>query len=1166
MAGAVLVAFAVFALTNPYALLDAGQFWVNLTQQNSMVSGAVDVPYTRQYIGTLPYAYFVRQLAQWGLGWLLGFAAWGGLMWAVAAAVRRVAGRGHLVALAWALPYFAVTGLFHAKFLRYMLPLLPFLLLFAAGGAVALLGLMRTRRARAVWAGGVTVVLASAALWCLAFTGGVYRQEHPWLQASRWIYENIPADSTLVSEQWDDALPLGLSELRGAPPPHTYLGIEVKPFDAESQAKLNHLSAALADADYVVLATDRLSSTIGRLPQRYPMTSQYYRMLDSGELGYRLVAEFATYPTLGGLTIRDGSADESFRVYDHPHVRIYANEGRLSEGALHTRLGRYLPLGVAHASPGGAAGGRAPGKALELRPQDDGGDDRLMLGQSPGTLPVVDDFRWNTAAAGSPALALLVWWLAVSLFGWAAWPLLFPLLGGLRDRGYGIARQLGWLIVGYVFWMGASLGVWENRLPVLAGLLGLLAIAGLLAGFRQRAEIALFLREHRRLVLGEELLFAGALAAFTGIRMLNPDLWQPWFGGEKFMEFAFLNAILRSPTFPPYDPYFAGGTINYYYYGLYLVSLPVKLTGVPPEVSFNLAVPALFAVSVLAVFSLGYTMAQGRRRAVAAGLAVTFALVLGNLEGFSQLLRVVREGKTPLFSHYDYWAASRVIPQTINEFPYWTFLFADLHPHMIAIPFGLAVAGLALSWLRGKAKPATLVIIVVALGALGPANTWDLPVYGLLLFAAFLLAAWRARRRWPLVEALLLAGAAVGLAVVAYFPFFARYQTMVGGGDGGALGRYLGVASQGSPPGDWLMTWGGLLVLPASYLGWSAWRAWGRAGGEAATGLGGSRRRWALLMLALLGAALALVAAGRVAAAIALPMSALFAVLLFRRDISPGETFTCLLAALGLAILGGIELVYLRDFLDGSDWMRMNTVFKFSVPAWLFLGAANATILAGLWPRAARSRSAVAGTWQVLAVAVVITGLAFLVPGTGARVNDRFPGQRPARNTLDGMAFMTVGEYTWPDPSHLIELRYDYAAIRWLLENARGASVLAEAPAGDYRVNGEELGYDYYRAGGLRAASLTGLATFVGHHQLEQRPGLQVLVQAEEGQELFWTPDLGRARELLRQFDVRYIYVGALERYLFPAEGLAKFEEMAAAGDLRVAYQNEHVTVYAREP
>ena len=203
--------------------------------------------------------------------------------------------------------------------------------------------------------------------WALAFTG-VYRQEHPWIAASRWIYANIPEGKKLLTEHWDDSLPLTLDELPGKPPIRSYQRTELPMWDPDTPAKLDTLVNELSTADYIVLATNRLSAPMARLRDRYPMSSQYYRMLFAGDLGYQPVAEFSAYPRLGGLIIRDDNADESFSVYDHPHVLVFENAGRLKPELLRARLGRYLK---ADARRGGAASWASDaGLARTIAPQD----------------------------------------------------------------------------------------------------------------------------------------------------------------------------------------------------------------------------------------------------------------------------------------------------------------------------------------------------------------------------------------------------------------------------------------------------------------------------------------------------------------------------------------------------------------------------------------------------------------------------------------------------------------------------------------------------------------------------------------------------------------------------------------------------------------------------
>ena len=931
------------------------------------------------------------------------------------------------------------------------------------------------------------------------------------------------------------------------------------------------------------------------------MTSQYYRQLFAGELGYELVADFSAYPQLGNWVLRDDHADESFSVYDHPHAFVFRNTGRLSKDELVQRLGRYLPAAPGQETHDLAPTGKAPGHA-SIRAQSSGPTQPLMLDRPVGTLPDVTDYRWNPMASASPVLAILLWWLVITLFGWFAWPLLFSLTRGLADRGHGISRVFGWLLLGWIHWMGVSLGLWKNALgPLLLVLLGLVLV-GRIRWAAQRREMAEFWAERKRLILGQEALFAGAFLLFVFVRMLNPDLWQPWNGGEKFMDFAFLNATLRSPVFPPYDPYFAGGTINYYYFGLYLVGLPIRLTGIFAEVAFNLAVPSLFAVTALGVFSVGYSIV-GRKRServkvaggiravspvLAGALAVVLTLLLGNLTGlewaFGALAQVMQGKGLPSF---DYWAASRVIPFTINEFPLWTFTFADLHPHLISMPFGMLVAGLALNWLRNRpTRPLQwliqLTVLAFALGALGAINTWDLPTYALLMAGALLIAAWRTTGR-AVVRAQALGGAVLSalgvlvLSIALYLPFYQHYHAQVGGGDGGVVGRFLGFVKDPSPLRPWLLVWGFFLFLAVSY---TLVELFGRrvatdvAGrpesptAEEATGESapmdqpGSRRAWLFGGLIVLAALTVLAAAGRPTVALAsLPLLLALPLIVDRRaDVS--RVFAGLLLALGLGVIAGIELIYLRDFLEGGDWYRMNTLFKFSVPAWLFLGLASGYILARLWSLAERAPLWVGAPWQVIAALLLAGSLVFLIAGVRARVLDRFPGARPPIGTLDGMAYMTVGEYNWPSGDQQISLASDHEAIKWMLANVKGTPVVAEAPAGSYSVNGEQVGFDYYRAGGLRVASMTGLPTFVGQHQYEQRPGDEVSSQAVEGMEFFRTTDLVETRQLVRRLGVRYIYVGQLERILFSEESLRKFDVLTEAGELRVAYRNPGVTIY----
>ena len=253
-----------------------------------------------------------------------------------------------------------------------------------------------------------------------------------------------------------------------------------------------------------------------------------------------------------------------------------------------------------------------------------------------------------------------------------ALPLSLLVFKALPDRGYLLAKPLSILVTAYIAWIFASLHwmPFSQSSILLAALL--LATASLAVVYTRRVDVLAFFRENFRLVIIGEALFLASFAAFLLLRAANPDLWHPFNGGEKPMEMAYLNAVVRSTYMPPYDPWFAGGYINYYYFGQFIVASIVKVTGITTEVAFNLAVPLFFALTTSAVFSLVYNLAEGTRRslgtaksgawAIGAGLAgAFFVAVMGNVDGAIQLgqglFRALVDGQP--FGEFDFWRSSR---------------------------------------------------------------------------------------------------------------------------------------------------------------------------------------------------------------------------------------------------------------------------------------------------------------------------------------------------------------------------------------------------------------------------------------------------------------------------------------------------------------------------
>ena len=839
---------------------------------------------------------------------------------------------------------------------------------------------------------------------------------------------------------------------------------------------------------------------------------------------------------------------------------------------------RWMPPAVSAQAP-------LPGVMPEVPPDDA----PLMLDRPVEELPVVDGRGWNSAADRSTLLAVGSWWLALLVIGLAGWPLAAAVFPNWPDRGYLLAKGLGLLVVGYLHWLGASLGLFHNTLATLWGVLAVVALLAWLLWWRGR-------RGGDGLrwgaMLRSEALFSVAFVLWVGIRILNPDLWQPWFGGEKMMEMAMLNAVARSAHFPPYDAYFAGGILNYYYYGYLLTLVPMRLSGVAPEVAFNLAVPTFFALTVAHAYAVAGRVLGGGAlgRWAGAGGALLVAGV-GNLSGATQLARPVlaagcagdvqgvgqgllclgrgaivalRGGLPPFF--FDYWyRGTRIIPHTINEFPFFTFLFADLHPHLMAMPFGLLVLALVGAVLaprrRGPGSRILLLgLLALSLGALGVINTWDLPIY-LLIAAAMLVV--RGYRRDGMHGAATGGTLALGVglvALLAYAPFYRRFEPQYTG---------LGLLSpdERTQVGPFFEIWGlfvylligaqawGLSTLVPWRRKWLAARRWGgrrlwaRAWGmglrRLLLGLTGGGLGWA----ALVAGAVLLVRGPYVWPGLLLLMAP--TVILCLGALAAGRRIVpwlLILAAQG--ILLGIEFVYLADFLAGSEWRRMNTVFKFSLQAWVLLAVALGALLPLLWRRRAGWAGALQKAWAVGAMLLLAAALIYPVLAVPARVTERFPSGSPPIGTLDGTAYMIEAVYYWPNAESPIEMRYDREAIAWLWEHVPGTPVLAEAPVG------------YYREGGMRISSYTGLPTLVGAHQYEQRPWDDVAARQRDAERIYDTEDPQELLDLLALHRVRYVYVGPLERALYSEAALQKFESLTDAGALERVFENEQVDLY----
>ncbi len=525
----------VFLIAMPYALMDFRNFWAQVSEQGSMARGQLDFPYVRQFAGTVPFVYEGWNMLLWGLGLMLGLVAFAGLGWFGWRIWKRKADLW-LIPLSWIVIYFLLTGSFYVKFMRYMLPLYPFLSLIAAAFLLMLLRSEWFKNGRREdWHKQVRRYLPQVFVGLVVggtiFQGlallNVYSQPNTRVQASEWMYNHLAQGSVLTYEQWDDPLPVPTgskdpSLFAQLPTGNGGSGLDLYGDDTPEKARL--LAAELTQVNVLTMASDRLDKSIPRLPDRYPLTIRYYNLLFHNQLGFRLAATFEQRPSFLGVTLDDSGADESYSVFDHPRVRIFVRDHTYSSEELYQRLITGVNFPTAQRTPSA----RHLSPLLSEQQQQDNQDQPPLAQQLPlSNLP--------------GGIAVLWWWVILLLLSVAVYPFLWWLLRSLPDRGYSLSKTIGMLALAYPVWLLASLRLLPFSGVTLWGIcLALLLCSGSFFFLKRRAIIE-YIRERWRLLLIEELLFTLAFLFFVGIRSLNPDLWNPYIGGgEKPMELAFI--------------------------------------------------------------------------------------------------------------------------------------------------------------------------------------------------------------------------------------------------------------------------------------------------------------------------------------------------------------------------------------------------------------------------------------------------------------------------------------------------------------------------------------------------------------------------------------------------------------------------------------------------
>ena len=820
-------------------------------------------------------------------------------------------------------------------------------------------------------------------------------------------------------------------------------------------------------------------------------------------------------------------------------------------------------------------------------------------------------------------LNVLLWLITVEIIGLAVFPLAYFLLPKLSDRGYGLSKPLGILLIGYVAWILSVVHLLPSVRATLFGLVLLVAASSAALVYFHRDEMTAFLKRRWRLIAITEIVFLAFFLGWVLFRAYDPAINHT----EQPMDFAFLNASLESTFGQPEDPWLRGESISYYYFGYWMMGVVSELSGVASNFSYNLSLALIPAMAAAAVLSLVASMVRvtcpvprhGDRgyldTAAFAGIGAGLLLiVVSNLEGVLEFMYANAIGSqgfydwlaiqgidgptdapTDSWNPNEFWwwfRATRVIntyvdgieiDYTIHEFPFFSFMLGDLHPHVIAIPFALLAAGFALNFFRSEVTDlrrlgpwgyATIGAMAVSLGGLAFTNMWDLPTYAALLIGV---AALKAYARPPIdasseqapspltgegwgegewqpkekddqsagdggesAEAVLKrVGLAViqtplivvALAFVLYLPYYLEFTSSVQG---------IGAVSTSSRYFHLFLVWGTLLVFVVPFIVACFWQ----------TVVGPDWRRMTAISLAISFLPFLLWMLVRLQSptptegplgrfihilplALLIGMAVWSAIHETKLRGPTGKAFALTLAALGLLLIMGPELMYVDDLFDDPR-QRMNTVFKLYYQAWVLLAAVSGYSIY-YWLSLRHSLTGrirkLTTVWAAAAIALVICGLYYPAAASATKVEE---GGFASSPTLDGLAYVANNR-----PA-------EYAAIDFIKNNLPEDAAILESVG------------EWFEAGLIsRSTGVPTVFNWPGHEIQWRGSNEAVGGRQSDVAAIYTTTDPDQARNLLQKYDVNYVYVGPRERLTHDGPGLAKFPEF-----MDTIFQQDDVTIY----
>lgn len=793
-------------------------------------------------------------------------------------------------------------------------------------------------------------------------------------------------------------------------------------------------------------------------------------------------------------------------------------------------------------------------------------------------------------------LELFQMWALVEALGLLCLPLTMTVFHNVPDRGWAFSKAIGVALLAFCVWLPLMV---LHFLPFtqlfILGILLIVLAFNLVGYLRMRHTIAKIVRLNIPYIVVTEFIFLGMMFLLGYMRSYLPDIRSY----EMYMDEGFISAIMRSVHFPPNDMWFAGYSINYYYYAHFTVAMLAKLLGQSPSIAFNTGISMFFGLTASNLFGVTSNIvawASHLRKHVATEahvqieapdtahpsllpaipyglLTMAMGLILGNLASTQTWFKM--HGDISQDPYY-WFNATRIITNTINEFPAFSFLLSCFHAHVLTLAFTIVAIALALNLFleangrglnvygTGWRLPLTLGTTALILGGLYTMNGWDFPTYLALTLVCIALQQWLTYdTRFSValfLDIFAAAGSLIALSFLFYIPFYLNFSSP-------AQGIGIVNAANRSQLGDELLIYGLFAFVFLSLIFVSAANRplfpFSLLRGNTAGALQQTSTRrplWPYIVVAIVAVVELLTLVfmkNGITFVLAASIALLGAVLVFMHLGDRAHAFTLLLGAVAFALVAFCEVLFLKDvFADSVP--RMNTVFKMYFQAWALLSIAcgaglyfivqRLKPLLGATPAQRNTQRGLQTLWGAGLVVLLLAGTVY--PLTA-------PAQRFARgysqtgqpyfqrsNSLDGLSYLQTDS----------AIPGDYGAIRWFNASVQGSPVIVESIGGEYSTWG-------------RISVFTGLPTLMGWagHEYQWRANwinnaanyAEFQRRGADVDTIYTNKSPEVVLSVMNYYHAQYLYVGSLEYMKYSAVDLHRF-----GAYMQVVYNASGVTIY----